>query len=134
MVFRGLGEVIKYGAIRDSKFLAWLEQNLENILALDPEAVGYLVKKNCEIKAEIVSADEKEHGVRAILNLGHTFGHAIENAMGYGVWLHGEAVGLGMRMAAALSVLTNSLTEKQVLRIEELLTRAGLPLQDHEFV
>jgi len=96
----GIAEVIKYGLIRDMKFTVWLEENMQKLLARDPEALSYAIEVSCRCKAEIVAEDEKEHGVRALLNLGHTFGHAIETSTGYGNWLHGEAVATGMLMAA----------------------------------
>jgi 3-dehydroquinate synthase len=96
----GLAEVIKYGAIRDVSFFGWLEQNLERVLARDPAAVGYAIERSCINKAEVVGSDERETGPRALLNFGHTFGHAIETAVGYGAWLHGEAVAAGMVLAA----------------------------------
>ncbi len=124
----GMAEVIKHAAIRDSNFLTWLEQNLEKLLLLDKSALLYCVKRNCEIKAEIVSADEKEQGVRALLNMGHTFGHAIENAMGYGVWLHGEAVAAGCVMAADLSRRLGMLSPDDGKRLKNLIFAAGLPV------
>ena len=124
----GMAEVIKYGAIRDVEFIGWLEDNLDQIQSLDPAAVSHLVKRNCEIKAEVVSADEKEKGLRAILNLGHTFGHAIETAMGYGVWLHGEAVAAGSVMAADLSFRMGMLTHAECKRIKTLIAASGLPV------
>ncbi len=124
----GLAEVIKYGLVADAAFLAWLESNLEQLLALDPPAVEYAVRRCCEMKAAIVAADEREHGARALLNLGHTFGHAIEAAAGYGEWLHGEAVGVGMLLAADLSHRLGWIGSAEVERIRELLKRAGLPV------
>jgi 3-dehydroquinate synthase len=124
----GMAEVIKYGAIRDADFLGWLENNLKKLLALEPDALLHCVKRNCEIKAEVVSADEKEKGIRAILNLGHTFGHAIENAMGYGVWLHGEAVAAGSIMAADLSHRLGLLSAGDCERFRQLIARTGLPV------
>ena len=99
----GLAEVIKYGPIADMGFLDWIEQHLDDLLARDPQALAYAVKRSCEIKAWVVGQDEREGGIRAILNFGHTFGHAIEAGLGFGVWLHGEAVGCGMVMAAHVS-------------------------------
>lgn len=125
----GIAEVIKYGLIRDQIFFTWLETNLAALQQLQPAVVAEAIARSCYNKAAIVSLDETELGLRAILNLGHSFGHAVETSTGYQSWLHGEAVGLGIRMATALSVITNSLAENQVLRIEKLLTRAGLPLQ-----
>ncbi|NJD30847.1 MAG: 3-dehydroquinate synthase [Gammaproteobacteria bacterium] len=123
----GLAEVIKYGLIADAGFLAWLESNLASLLALDPEAIAHAIRRSCEIKAEIVAEDEREHGRRALLNLGHTFGHAIETAAGYGEWLHGEAVGVGMLLAADLSRRLGWLDDGDVARVRDLLRRAGLP-------
>ncbi len=122
----GLAEVIKYGLVADAVFLDWLESNLEDLLALDPAAVEHAVRRCCEIKAAIVAEDEHEHGARALLNLGHTFGHAIEAAAGYGEWLHGEAVGVGMLMAADLSQRLGWIGSAEVQRVRELLGRAGL--------
>jgi 3-dehydroquinate synthase len=124
----GMAEVIKYGAIRDVEFIGWLEGNLDRIQSLDPAVMSHLVKRNCEIKAEVVSADEREEGVRAILNLGHTFGHAIETAMGYGVWLHGEAVAAGCIMAADLSFRMGMLSQAECKRLKALVAAAGLPV------
>jgi 3-dehydroquinate synthase len=125
----GIAEVIKYGLIRDLPFLKWLEQNIEKLLQRDPEALQYAIVRSCQNKAEVVGADERESGERALLNLGHTFGHAIENAMGYGVWLHGEAVAAGTIMAADLSWRLGWLTEQDVERTKNLFTRSGLPIQ-----
>lgn len=124
----GLAEVIKHGVIRDLPFFEWLEANLDSVLKLDKEALGYVVKKNCEIKAEVVSADEKERGLRTLLNLGHTFGHAVETAMGYGNWLHGEAVAAGMVMAADLSARIGWLKAQDCARIKSLVEESGLPV------
>jgi 3-dehydroquinate synthase len=99
----GLAEVVKYGLIYDADFFAWLETSADALAARDDHAVMHAIKRSCEIKAEVVGEDEREQGLRAILNLGHTFGHAIETATGYGTWLHGEAVAAGMAMAADLS-------------------------------
>jgi len=123
----GLAEVIKYGLIDDAAFLAWIEANLGSLLALDIDALAQAVRRSCEIKARIVAADEREHGQRALLNLGHTFGHAIETAAGYGEWLHGEAVGAGMLLAADLSQRLGYIDTTDVIRVRELLRRAGLP-------
>ncbi|MDZ7661610.1 3-dehydroquinate synthase [Thiohalophilus sp.] len=123
----GLAEIIKYGLIRDPEFIEWLEQNMDKLLARDPEATAYAIETSCRSKAAIVAADEKESGVRALLNLGHTFGHAIETGAGYGHWLHGEAVGTGMLMAADLSMRQGWLSEQDVLRVENLLDKAELP-------
>lgn len=123
----GLAEVIKYGLIRDLPFLAWLEANMDKLLARDPAALGYAIHRSCQNKAEVVAADEREAGNRALLNLGHTFGHAIEAGMGYGAWLHGEAVGAGMIMAADLSRRLGCLSEADVARARTLILKAGLP-------
>jgi 3-dehydroquinate synthase len=124
----GLAEVIKYGLIRDRPFLDWLEVNLEALLARDATALSEAIERSCRNKAEIVAADERETGERALLNLGHTFGHAIETGVGYGEWLHGEAVAAGMVMAADLSARLGWLSLEQVERVRTLLTRARLPL------
>ncbi len=125
----GLAEVIKYGLIRDREFFLWLEQNMAKLLARDPEALVYAVERSCQNKAEVVAADEHEHGVRAWLNLGHTFGHAIETGMGYGEWLHGEAIAAGTYMAADLSCRLGWLSQADVARIEALLVQARLPVR-----
>jgi 3-dehydroquinate synthase len=125
----GLAEVIKYGLIRDLPFLEWLEANLEALLAREAAALSEAIERSCRNKAEIVAADERETGERALLNLGHTFGHAIETGVGYGEWLHGEAVATGMVMAADLSARLGGLSQEQVDRVRRLLARAGLPLQ-----
>ena len=125
----GLAEVIKYGLIADPWFLGWIESNLEALLRLESTALAHAIRRSCEIKAEIVAEDEREHGRRALLNLGHTFGHAIETATGYGEWLHGEAVGVGMLMAADLSSRLGWLDAADVERVRALLVRAGLPTQ-----
>ncbi|MCB1823827.1 MAG: 3-dehydroquinate synthase [Candidatus Competibacteraceae bacterium] len=124
----GLAEVIKYGLIRDLPFLEWLEANLDALLAREASALSEAIERSCRNKAEIVAADERETGERALLNLGHTFGHAIETGAGYGVWLHGEAVAVGMALAADLSARLGWLSEEQVGRILALLERARLPL------
>jgi 3-dehydroquinate synthase len=125
----GLAEVIKYGLIADPGFLGWIESNLEALLALEAGALAHAIRRSCELKAEIVAEDEREHGRRALLNLGHTFGHAIETAAGYGEWLHGEAVGAGMLIAADLSCRLGWLEAADVERVRALLVRAGLPTQ-----
>ncbi len=123
----GIAEVIKYGLIRDLPFLEWLEQNMDSLLHREPEALAYAIKRSCENKADVVAADEKEVGMRATLNLGHTFGHAIEAATGYGKWLHGEAVGTGMLMAADLSHRMGMLSSDDVQRVDNLIDHARLP-------
>lgn len=125
----GLAEVIKYGPIADAEFLSWLEANMDKLLARDRAALMHAVKRSCEIKAWVVGQDEKEAGLRAILNFGHTFGHAIESGMGYGEWLHGEAVGCGMVMAADLSARLGLIDEATSLRIKALIERTGLPVK-----
>nr|VFK51129.1 MAG: 3-dehydroquinate synthase [Candidatus Kentron sp. TUN]VFK51320.1 MAG: 3-dehydroquinate synthase [Candidatus Kentron sp. TUN]VFK55831.1 MAG: 3-dehydroquinate synthase [Candidatus Kentron sp. TUN] len=124
----GLAEVIKYGLIRDADFFMWLEEHMEALLARDPDALGYAIRCSCENKATIVSADEREAGIRALLNLGHTFGHAIEVGLGYGTWLHGESVSAGMVLAAQLSACLGWLDTTDVLRIKNILGRARLPI------
>jgi 3-dehydroquinate synthase len=123
----GLAEVIKYGLIRDPKFFLWLEQNMSQLLARDPGALAYAIRRSCENKAAVVAADERESGERALLNLGHTFGHAIEAGMGYGVWLHGEAVSAGTMLAADLSHRLGWLSGADVVRIAALHQAANLP-------
>jgi 3-dehydroquinate synthase len=124
----GLAEVIKYGVINDFAFFEWLEANIEHLLARDNEALVYAIERSCRDKAVIVAADEKEAGQRALLNLGHTFGHAIESGMGYGVWLHGEAVAVGIAMAADMSFQMGQLDADQLERIRSLLLKARLPV------
>lgn len=123
----GIAEVIKYGLIRDMDFTKWLEENMHKLLERDPEALSYAIEVSCRCKAEIVAADEKESGVRALLNLGHTFGHAIETSTGYGNWLHGEAVATGMLMAADLSMRLGNLNQDDVERVDNILDMAMLP-------
>ena len=125
----GLAEVIKYGACIDIEFLAWLERHVDALRGRDREALTHAVRRCCEIKAAIVGADEKDAGLRAILNFGHTFGHAIEAGMGYGAWLHGEGVGCGMVMAAELSARLGLVSMAFARRIETLTVRAGLPVR-----
>ncbi len=125
----GLAEVIKYGAIRDAGFFAWLESNMEALVARDPAALTHAILVSCRVKAAIVGADEREEGERALLNLGHTFGHAIESGMGYGQWLHGEAVAAGMVIAAQVSQRMGRIDEAAVERLRSLVARAGLPVQ-----
>ncbi|EHK70045.1 MULTISPECIES: 3-dehydroquinate synthase [Pseudomonadaceae] len=124
----GLAEVIKYGLICDEPFLGWLEEHVEALLALDQQALTEAIERSCAAKAQVVGSDERESGLRAILNLGHTFGHAIETHQGYGVWLHGEAVSAGMVMALQMSLLLGWLTAAQRDRALRLLVRAGLPV------
>jgi 3-dehydroquinate synthase len=123
----GVAEVIKYGAIRDADFFAWLEANVASLLAKDRAALAHAIHRSCEIKAEIVAADERETGERALLNFGHTFGHAIEAAQGYGAWLHGEAVAAGMVCAARLSQRVCGLSASQSQRVTDLVASAKLP-------
>lgn len=125
----GITEIIKYGLIRDAVFFEWLEQNMENLLARDSEALRYAITRSCQNKAAVVKADELEAGVRATLNLGHTFGHAIESGSGYGVWLHGEAVAIGTAMAADMSHRMGWIDHELKDRIISLLTRAKLPIE-----
>lgn len=124
----GLAEVIKYGLIADAEFFRWLEANIEALLNRNAEALAYAIERSCQIKADVVAADEREGGVRAILNLGHTFGHAIEAVQGYGSWLHGEAVAAGMVMAARLSEALGWLSPEIVVRTDKLIAAAGLPI------
>lgn len=124
----GLAEVIKYGLIRDSAFFDWLEVSMPSLMARDPLALAEAIEVSCRNKAEVVAADEREAGVRALLNLGHTFGHAIETGMGYGAWLHGEAVGAGMAMAGDLSQRMDWLSSVDLDRVVTLLTQAALPV------
>jgi 3-dehydroquinate synthase len=125
----GLAEVIKYGPIADAEFLGWLEDHIDALLARDTQAVAHAVKRSCEIKAAVVGQDERESGLRAILNFGHTFGHAIETGLGYGQWLHGEAVGCGMVLASELSAALGLVDAAFVARMRRLITRAQLPTQ-----
>lgn len=125
----GLAEIIKYGLIRDQAFLSWLEQTMASLRALDQAALTNAIMRSCEIKSEVVAADEREGGVRAILNLGHTFGHAIEAHLGYGTWLHGEAVGAGMVMACDMSQRVGWLDRQDVDRAVQIIDAAGLPLR-----
>ncbi|KGY13407.1 3-dehydroquinate synthase [Vibrio tubiashii] len=124
----GIAEVIKYGIIYDQEFFVWLEQNLDKLYQLDEQALTYAIARCCQIKAEVVAQDEKESGIRALLNLGHTFGHAIEAELGYGNWLHGEAVSSGTVMAAKTAQLQGLISEQQVERIISILKRAQLPV------
>jgi 3-dehydroquinate synthase len=124
-----VAEIIKYGLIRDAGFFGWLEANIRALLARDPQALAHAIERSCRNKAEVVAADERETGQRALLNLGHTFGHAIETGLGYGTWLHGEAVAAGMCLAADLSARLGWLTEAAAERAIALVKRAGLPTQ-----
>jgi 3-dehydroquinate synthase len=124
----GIAEVIKYGLIRDSQFFGWLEENMPALLARDSAALAYAIERSCQNKAEVVAADELEAGQRALLNLGHTFGHAIETGMGYGAWLHGEAVAAGMCMAVDLSRRLGWLDPTSADRARDLIAAARLPV------
>jgi 3-dehydroquinate synthase len=124
----GIAEVIKYGLIRDLPFLDWLEQNMDKLLDRDPAALAYAIEQSCRNKAEVVAADEKESGQRALLNLGHSFGHAIETGMGYGNWLHGEAVATGTVIAARMSEKMGWISNADVQRVINLMERANLPV------
>ena len=124
----GLAEVVKYGLIIDAEFFAWCEANTAALRALEPEAAAYAIRRSCELKARVVSQDERESGMRAILNLGHTFGHAIESGLGYGKWLHGEAVGCGMVQAAELSADLLGLQRKDVDRVRRVVEAIGCPV------
>ncbi len=125
----GLAEVIKYGLICDRQFFAWLEEHADALLAGDPAALAHVIRRACEIKAAIVGRDEREHGERALLNLGHTFGHAVESATDYTQWLHGEAVGAGLVMAARMSQESGLLGMQDLERVMRLVTRMGLPVR-----
>lgn len=124
----GMAEVIKYGLIADAEFFTWLEDNIDALMARDRSALAYAIERSCQIKADVVAKDEKENGLRAILNLGHTFGHAIEADQGYGKWLHGEAVGAGMVMACEMSYLLGWIDESVLLRAKSLIEKARLPI------
>jgi 3-dehydroquinate synthase len=124
----GLAEVIKHGLALDEAFTRWLEGNIEKLVARDRVALSYAVRRSCELKAAIVATDERESGVRALLNFGHTFGHAIESGAGYGAWLHGEAIAAGMVMASELSQRIGNIQKSDVARVRDLLRRAGLPV------
>ena len=123
----GIAEVIKYGLICDAAFFRWLEENMQLLLARDKKALSYAIEVSCQTKADIVAADERESGKRALLNLGHTFGHAIENGMGYGEWLHGEAVGAGMCMAAIMSEHMGWMSREETQKTIHLIEAANLP-------
>ncbi|KAK1430393.1 hypothetical protein QVD17_13097 [Tagetes erecta] len=130
----GLGEVIKYGLIRDAGFFEWQEKNMQALMSRDPDAFAYTIKRSCENKADVVSQDEKENGLRAIGNFGHTFGHAIETCCGYGHWLHGEAVAVGMVMAADMSYRLGWIDESVVERVNNLIKKANLPTAPPEMM
>ena len=125
----GIAEVIKHGFILDDAFVSWLEANVERLLTRDRDALAHAVRRSCELKAQVVAADERETGQRALLNFGHTFGHAIEAGLGYGEWLHGEAVAAGMVIAAELSVRTGSIGAADAARVRALIERARLPVR-----
>lgn len=125
----GMAEVIKYGIIYDLPFFNWLEDNIANIKALQPYAITHMIKRCCQIKAEVVALDEKESGIRALLNLGHTFGHAIEAEQGYGNWLHGEAVAVGMILAAETALRLDLISPRQVAQIVSLIKQFDLPCE-----
>jgi len=127
-VSAGLAEVIKYGLILDADFWAWCETNAAALRALDPAALSHAIRRSCELKAQVVGKDERESGLRAILNLGHTFGHAIESGLGYGEWLHGEAVGCGMVQAAELSAEVAGFPPADVARVRDLVGAIGCPV------
>jgi 3-dehydroquinate synthase len=129
----GLAEVVKYGAIHDATFLDWIEQNAERLMRRDAETLAHAIERSCAIKAQIVAADEREGGARALRNFGHTFGHAIESAAGYGTWLHGEAVAAGMVLAARMSARLGRITNAEADRLAKLLARLGLPVAPPAF-
>jgi 3-dehydroquinate synthase len=129
----GIAEIVKYGLIRDKPFFEWLEENMDRLCARDPETLAYAVRRSCEAKAEVVAADERESGVRALLNLGHTFGHAIEAGSGYGRWLHGEAVAAGTMLALEVSRRLDLLRERDVERVRKVYERAKLPVTAPDF-
>ncbi|KAJ1408779.1 Glycerol-1-phosphate dehydrogenase [Sesbania bispinosa] len=130
----GFAEVIKYGLIRDAEFFEWQEKNMQALMARDPSALAYAIKRSCENKAEVVSLDEKESGLRATLNLGHTFGHAIETGVGYGQWLHGEAVAAGTVMAVDMSYRLGWIDDSIVKRVRDILNQAKLPIVPPEIM
>lgn len=132
-VAAGLAEVIKYGPIADPDFFDWIEKHIDDLLVLETSALTHAVMRSCEIKAEVVVQDEREAGLRAILNFGHTFGHAIEAGLGFGEWLHGEAVGCGMVIASVLSQRLGYIDEAYTQRIRQLVQRAGLPVRAPDF-
>ncbi len=129
----GLAEVVKHGAIADVQFLDWIEANAKELLACDTKAMAHAVLRSCEIKSAVVSADEREGGIRATLNFGHTFGHAIEAGMGYGEWLHGEAVGCGMVMGANLSCRLKHISQTEVDRLTQIIQSMNLPTEPPKF-
>jgi 3-dehydroquinate synthase len=129
----GLAEVVKHGAIADAQFLDWIEANAAALLACDTTALGHAVLRSCEIKSAVVSADEREGGIRATLNFGHTFGHAIEAGLGYGEWLHGEAVGCGMVMGADLSHRLNYISKPELERLTKIIQAMNLPIVPPKF-
>lgn len=129
----GLAEVIKHGAIADAQFLDWIEANTKSLLACDTDAMSHAVLRSCEIKSAVVSADEREGGIRATLNFGHTFGHAIEAGMGYGEWLHGEAVGCGMVLGADLSCRLNYISKAEANRLTKIIQSMNLPIAPPKF-
>jgi 3-dehydroquinate synthase len=129
----GLAEVVKYGLIFDPAFLAWIESNVDKLVALDPDTMAHAIYRSCELKADVVRRDERESGDRALLNLGHTFGHVIETATGYTEWLHGEAVAAGMVIAADMSARLGLIQDADVRRVRELLVRIGLPVEPPRF-
>ena len=127
-VSAGLAEVVKYGLIRDARFFDWIEDNIDALVIREPEALAYIIEQSCRNKADVVAEDERESGIRAILNLGHTFGHAIETGLGYGTWLHGEAIALGMLMAADLSHRMGWIDSEACDRVESILLKLNLPV------
>ena len=129
----GLAEVVKHGAIADAQFLDWIEANAKSLLACDTDSMSHAVLRSCEIKSAVVSADEREGGIRATLNFGHTFGHAIEAGMGYGEWLHGEAVGCGMVLGADLSCRLNYITRAEADRLKKIIQSMNLPIAPPKF-
>jgi 3-dehydroquinate synthase len=129
----GLAEVVKHGAIADAEFLGWIEAHVQALLACDTTAMAHAVLRSCEIKSAVVSADEREGGIRATLNFGHTFGHAIEAGMGYGAWLHGEAVACGMVMGADLSRRLSFITQDEVNRLTKIIQSMNLPTDPPKF-
>nr|AFK46175.1 unknown [Medicago truncatula] len=130
----GFAKVIKYGLIRDTEFFEWQEKNMQALMARDPNALAYAIKRSCENKAEVVSLDEREGGVRATLNLGHTFGHAIETSVGYGQWLHGEAVAAGTVMAVDMSYRLGWIDDSIVKRVSDILKQTKLPIVPPEMM